>query len=345
LSVIVTSAPGKIILFGEHSVNRQQPALATAVDLRLFCRAATRPDDRYTFRSGSQAAETDREKLLAFKERVDALRRAEALDDIRRHAQNFFAPTQYVLAHVVERVRAPGLDIEWRSRLPIGAGLGSGAAASSAMALAAFHAAGCSPQPKEVAFLAWQGDMLAHGGVASGLDSGVCALGGLTRYTLTDGPEPLEHQASLPVVIGDTRIQANTAEVNTRVRKWLAVRPARKHLFAEMGLLCQRALAALSQGDWVMLGHLMNLNQLLLEKLGVSCPELDRLVETALDAGALGAKLSGSGGGGIMIALTQTGSQSDVAEAIEAAGGRSLVTTAGVAGVRVEPEENWAVPE
>jgi mevalonate kinase len=143
-------------------------------------------------------------------------------------------------------------------------------------------------------------------------------------------------------VIGDTLVQANTAEVNTHVRTWLTAHPARRHLFAEMGLLVQHALAALAADDLTAVGHLMNLNQLLLEKLGVSCPEIERLVEAALSVGALGAKLSGSGGGGIIIALTEPGRQSAVAEAIETAGGRSLVTVAGAPGVRVEPEEIWA---
>jgi mevalonate kinase len=334
--MIVTSAPGKVILFGEHGVNRQQPALATAVDLRLYCRVTPKDDDHYSFRSGDRRETISRVDLLAFKRKIDQLRQAESLDEIRAGAQEFFAPARYVLAHVVERVGGPGLEIEWQSNLPIGSGLGSGAAASSSLALAVFRAVGYNTASQEIAFLAWQGDIIAHGGIASGLDSGACALGGLTRYTLINGPEPLPYQASLPLVIGDTRVQANTAEINTRVRRWLAARPARKHLFAEMGLLVQHGLAALAANDLVTLGHLLNLNQLLLEKLGVSCPEIERLVEAALEAGALGAKLSGSGGGGIIIALAEPERQAAVAEAIEAAGGRSLTVTAGAPGVRVE---------
>jgi mevalonate kinase len=336
--MIVTSAPGKVILFGEHGVNRQQPALATAVDLRLYCRVRSQDDDRYSFRSGDQRETISRMDLLAFKHKIDRLRQAEALDDIRACAQEFFAPTRYVLAHVVEQVGGPGLEIEWQSDLPMGSGLGSGAAASSALALAAFRAAGYQPRPQEIAFLAWQGDVIAHGGVASGLDSGACALGGLTRYTLADGPAPLPYPAGLPLVIGDTLVQANTAEINTRVRRWLAAQPARKHLFAEMGLLVQHGLAALAANDLATLGHLLNLNQLLLEKLGVSCPEIERLVEAALAAGALGAKLSGSGGGGIIIALAAPDQQAAVAEAITAAGGRSFTVTAGAPGARVEED-------
>jgi len=338
---VVTSAPAKVILFGEHGVNRQQPALATALDLRLHCRVIPRADDDYTFSSGSQRDAIDRAGLLAFKHKIDDLRARQALDEIRTHARDFFAPTRYVLAHVIEQIGGPGLDIEWRSTLPIGGGLGSGAAASSALALAASIAAGQPLTPTEVAFLAWQGDMIAHGGVASGLDSGASAVGGLIRYTLSDGPQALPYQAALPIVVGDTRVQANTAEVNTRVRAWLAAHPARRHLFAEMGLLEQQAELALANNDLATVGHLMNLNQLLLEKLGVSVAANARLIEAALDAGALGAKVSGSGGGGIIIALTEPDRQADVAAAIEQAGGRSLLTTAGCPGVREELPDAW----
>jgi mevalonate kinase len=358
--VIVTSAPGKVILFGEHGVNRRQTALATAVDRRVLCRVRVHDDHRYSFSSGEEREAFSRAELLSFKAEIDALRAAEALDAIRERARrDFFAPARYVLGHAVEQVGGPGLDVEWRSQLPVGSGLGSGAAASAALVLAALRAAGERPEPSTVAHMAWQGDVIAHGGVASGLDSGACALGGLISYTLAEGPQaivncglgsrqihnPERAVETLPLVIGDTRVRANTSEVNTRVRRWLAEHPTRMHLFEEMGLLVRHAMKALTtDGDsagLVTLGHLMNLNQLLLEKLGVSCPEIERLVEAALGAGALGAKLSGSGGGGIIIALTEPGQQEAVAASIEVAGGVSTIAATAAPGVRLEPEETW----
>jgi mevalonate kinase len=273
---------------------------------------------------------------LADKAEIDALRQGQALDEIRQRAQDYFAPTRYVLAHIVEQFGGPGLEIEWESALPSGGGLGSGAAASSALALAAGVAAGVELTPQQVAWFAWQGDIIAHGGVASGLDSGASALGGLIRYTLTDGPQPLPIQTTLPLVIGNTGVRAKTAEVNTGVRTWLAQHPERLHLFAEMGLLEGEAERALANHDRSTLGHLMNLNQLLLEKIGVCHPLNERLVEAALRAGALGAKISGSGGGGIIIALTEPDNQAAVAEAIETAGGLGLSTLAGAPGTRSE---------
>ena len=178
MASVITSAPAKIILGGDHGVNRQQPALATAVDMRTLCRTTTRPDQKYGFRSGHRSEICTQERLFAFKAEVDGLRQAEALDEIRERARDFFAPTRYVLAHVIERVGGPGLDIEWRSSVPVSSGLGSGAAASVSMAWAAFLAAGQQPAPDDVIFVAWQGDTIAHGGVASSLDSSTIALGG-----------------------------------------------------------------------------------------------------------------------------------------------------------------------
>lgn len=333
---VTTSAPAKIILFGEHGVNREQPALAAAVDLRVRCRLSRRSDMTYTFRSGERAETVTRREVLAFKREVDELRETGDLDAIRERARDFWAPPRYVLGHVLERYGGPGVDVAWQSKVPIGSGLGSGAAAFAALAQGAIALGGQEPEPEEVAFLAWQGDVIAHGGVASGLDSGACALGGLSLYTLKEGPQALPLNEPLPVVIGDTLVSANTAEVNTRVRRWLGAHPARIHLFEEMGLLAREAMQALRVGDLARIGHLMNLNQLVLEKIGVSCPEIERLVYAALSTGALGAKLSGSGGGGIVIALVRPGAQAATAGAIEAAKGKAYVVTAGVPGVRTE---------
>jgi mevalonate kinase len=242
MTTLFASAPGKIILFGEHAVNRRQPALVTAFNRRVHCRATVRDDDRYSFTFGMESALANRAQLLAFKTEIDGLRAAERIDDLRAFTRgDFFAPVRYVLAHVIERVDGPGFDAEWRSELPIGSGMGSGAAASAALAFAAIRAADRQPEPRDVAWLAWQGDIIAHGGVASGLDSGACALGGLVRYSLVSGPETVPLRANLPIVIGDTLVRASTGDINTRVRLWLQERPYRMHLFAEIGLLVAQA--------------------------------------------------------------------------------------------------------
>jgi mevalonate kinase len=341
-STIVTSAPAKIILCGDHGVNRQQPALATAVDMRTFCRVSGRSDQSYTFRSGERYEECSRSCLFDFKAEIDALRQAKKLDEIRDRARDFFAPTRYVLAHVVEKAGGPGLDIEWRSAVPISSGLGSGAAASTSMALAAFHLAGHEAASDELIFVAWQGDIIAHGGIASSLDSSTITLGGLARYTVVDGAEVLPISTSLPLVIGQAFVEdRSTAKLNTIVRKYLEAHPPKMHLFSDMGYLVRQIIAALEQNDLRTLGHLFNLHQLIQGKIGTSAPENEQLIEAAIGAGALGAKISGAGGGGIIIAVVETDRQPAVAAAIEAAGGKSYIVTTGTPGIRIEPGQRW----
>jgi mevalonate kinase len=337
--IVIASAPAKAILLGEHAVNREHPALAAALGLRASCALRTRDGGGYSFGAGERRESGDLDDVRRFRADVDAARRSGALERIAEiAARDFFAPARYVLAELLERAPAKfgGLDAEWESPIPVGAGLGSGAAASAAFAVAAGELLGAPVERREAAELAWHGDVIAHGGVASGLDSGTSALGGVVRYTLADGPAQVPSPAPLPLVVADTGVVANTAAVNTRVREGLAARPWRAHLFTEIGLLAEAATKAVAAADLERLGRLMNLNQLVLERLGVSCPELDALVEAALEAGALGAKLSGSGGGGIAVMLVAPETAEAVAAATERAGGRSYVLAAGVEGAQVE---------
>ncbi len=331
------SAPAKVILFGEHAVNRGQAAVAAAVDVRTTCTMARSGADRVALHAANHDDAVTWTGLEALRRAVDEARARDDAAAMRRLAQStFFAPACYVLALFRDRYGLPGLEIAWRSAIPLGSGLGSGAAATAALILALCAARDVELPAEERARLAWQGDVVAHGGVASGLDSAAVTLGGVVYYTVADGPAPLDVAAPLHLVVGDSGIRANTAAVNGRVRTWLAANPDGMRLFPLMGALATRGLAALQSGDLAAVGALMDENQTLLESLGVSCPELDRLVAAARAAGALGAKLSGSGGGGIIIALTTPGTQGAVARAVEAAGGRALITRAAVAGAHLD---------
>lgn len=342
MAVAVASSPGKVILFGEHGVHRQQPNITTTVNMHTFCMVTTRADDGYSFRSGTRHDAGNRDDLLRFKAHVDGLREAKALDEIVsliRH--DFYAPARYVMSHLVSRFGGPGLDVAWHSHMPIGSGLGSGAAASSSMVLAAAATLEQRIAPDDVIYFAWQGDAIAHGGYGSSLDSSTCVLGGFIIYSLEEKAKRLPYEVTLPIVIGDTRVEHRTNEVNTHIRQWLAENPTRLHVFRDMGYLRQPFLNALQTADFEALGHVMNLHQLLQAKMGTSIPESDRLIEAALGAGAFGAKISGSGGGGIIIAVTAPDNQTGVAEAINAAGGRAYIVQAGIAGARLEALEVW----
>ena len=338
---IIATAPAKAILIGEHAVNRGQAALATSIGCYCTC-TLTHPvvdshNEHYRFQTKGQEQETTRDEILELGQRIDLYRAESNYQAIQTLvAQDFFAPAKYVLASYAAALPA-SLDIHFTSQIPRSAGLGSGGASFIALAAALKQMltgdTTSHQQLERITTSAWRGDVVAHGGTASGLDTQTSFHGGVIRYTLNDQGQRIACSPGLTLVIGNTNITAATSEVNARVRSWLAEDAVRLHYFQEIGILSRHAEQALATGDWTELGHLLNLNQLLLERIGVSCPELERLNTAALRAGALGAKLSGSGGGGIMIALVTADRVQAVSQAIADAGGTPLVAQTGVHGV------------
>jgi mevalonate kinase len=336
---VTATAPGKVILFGEHAINRGQPALAAAVGIYARCRVTPAAQPGYRLRSGAWEELVDAATLMALAAEVDARLADADYDAIRRLAAgDYFAPAKYILASIAAHGLPGALGLEWESDIPRSFGLGSGGAAFTAMVAAVSEMLPDQPSLAQRAAWAHRGDIVAHGGVASALDTQTSLHGGVIRLT-QENPgqgmaEPLPYASGLSVVIGNTRVEAATSEINGRVRRWLAEQPRRRMAYFEaIGTLARTAIPLLEQGEWAELGRLLSLNQLLLEKIGVSCPEIDTLIDAALEAGAWGAKLSGSGGGGIMIALVPAESQQNVAQAIADAGGDALTPAIGVSGV------------
>jgi len=301
------TAPAKLILCGEHAVVYGQPAIAVPLaDLRA-----------------SATVERGRPG-------VGLRLRAPDLGEIWDAGADEATPLSELARATADRLGLAGdLEITLRSDIPIASGMGSGAAIGTALvrALAAF--AGRELAPAEVAAMVYESERGYHG-TPSGIDNTVVAYERAIWYVRGEPPaiEPLRVAEPMRLVIGDTGVRSATRLPVAAVRERYDADPAAfEALFAAVGDVATRARAALAAAELILLGALLDENQALLEQIGVSSPELARLVAAARGAGALGAKLSGAGWGGVMLALVADGTAERVADALRAAGAARVLAT------------------
>ncbi|MCC6613504.1 MAG: mevalonate kinase [Anaerolineae bacterium] len=297
----IYSAPAKIILYGEHAVVYGTAAIAAPIpDLRAF--AITRSGE-----AGQglviRAIDSGHELSVDLAAEVD-----DALVEM----------AQRVLRHL--NVEPPDALIELRSDIPIASGLGSGAAISTALARALAACCGQTLSREELNGLVYALERRHHG-TPSGIDNTVVVYETPILFRNREDFEPFRARTPLRIVIGDTGIHAPTKESVGDVRRLYNADPQGiERKLRAIGVCVESARRALEIGDLVSAGHLMVENHMVLRELTVSSIELDRLVEAALGAGALGAKMSGGGRGGNMIALVTAETEEGVRAALEEAG-------------------------
>jgi mevalonate kinase len=221
----------------------------------------------------------------------------------------------------------PDLTITVTSTVPVARGMGSGAAVSTAIVRAlARHFERWLPS-RAVSDLVYQTEVLYHG-TPSGIDNTVVAFEKPIYFVKDKGWEVFWVGIPFLLAIADTGIESSTKEVVGDLRRRYQIEPARyTRLFDRIEEVVTAARSAIEQGRAEALGRLMNENHALLQELGVSCPELDRLVMAAQEGGALGAKLSGAGWGGNMIALFTEETQGRVDIMLRLAGASRVIVT------------------
>jgi len=297
-----SSAPGKIILFGEHAVVHGKPALVGAISARLHT-----------------AIKPAKESVLKIPD-INIEGKIEA-------SSNQEAPLFRFYSKGLELFDTGPLEIKVTSEFPIGAGLGSSAAMACSFAMAASKKIGKPLTKEEIKNHAHEMEKVIHGN-PSGVDTTVISFGGFLRYQ-TGEFQTLE-TPSLPLVVGYTGRSGDTKETVAHVKKLLEEEPEETGALLDgIGNIVDEAQEILHTSNYGAIGNLMNRNHEILQTLGVSSPELDSLVKAARDAGAYGAKLTGGGGGGCMIAL----GGDETAEAIKNAGGLSIIVNLSPRGV------------
>ena len=345
------SAPAKLILCGEHAVVYGRPAIAVPLDaIRATARVEAAPpgagiifDAPDLGRSWVASQQPDEPLSRLVLTLIGQLKFA--TENIENPDASFNKrPSASSAPSVAKDIR-----ITIASAIPIASGMGSGAAIATAIVRALAEYAGASLPPAEIAALVYESERHFHG-TPSGIDNTVVAyeraiwfvraMGGgqqtvnVEEATVHRPPstvptiEPLKIAAPLTLVVGDTGLRSATRLPVAAVRAGWQADPTRyEALFDQIGAVAQATRAAMATGDLAGLGGLFDANQALLEQIGVSSPELERLVSAAREAGALGAKLSGAGWGGVMFALCRPTDAPHIAAALRAAGAAGAMVT------------------
>jgi mevalonate kinase len=323
---VVASAPAKIILFGEHFVVYGEPAIVLAIDRRAYATVDLNDDKSLQVQSNNL-------KLKGcFKDGMFKVEQGDA-----REARSRFEPVRLAVEKVLAKYGANvGLNIEITSTVPVAAGLGSSAAVVAAVTAGVGALLKVKMSKEDVFAIALEAEKTVHG-TPSGVDPAIATYGGSILFQTDTGFKPLEVKAQIPLVIGDTGVERFTRIQVEKVRKIAdnypqIMEPLRKAA-REIVL---RGIDALKENDLDTLGELMNINQALLYGIGVSDESLEWLINAARKAGALGAKLTGAGGGGCMIALANDEKLGAVQDAIMRAGGRPFMARKTDEGVKIE---------
>jgi len=302
-----SSAPGKIILFGEHAVVYGQPAIAVPVT-QVQATACIEDAPRG---SGCTIKAPDLEQTIRLAEALAAEPLAAAVRGTLEHLQS----------------SEPDINISIQSTLPIAGGMGSGAAVSAAIIRVLAAHLGHKLDDASISKLVFEVEKLHHG-TPSGIDNTVVVYAQAVYFIKGQPIETFNVAHPFHIAIGDTGLASPTRVTVGDVRAgWQADPSHYESLFRQIGIAVQMARRAIERGDLNALGALMDGNHALLQELNVSCPELDALVIAARRAGALGAKLSGGGRGGNMIALLTPETQTSVERALQKAGAKSVIIT------------------
>lgn len=267
-------ASGKVILFGEHAVVHGVRAIAAGISRGVQARSSRAQTDSISVNHRALPLEHGLYRAL------EALRGFLHLDDVA---------------------------LELRSDLPEGAGLGSSAAMSVATCRALVHSHGLTLNHRELFAAAQRWEGVFHGN-PSGVDVAAAQSGSLVGFVRGEEPEPLALARPLHLVV----VQAGPPESTKRMVEIVARHKARspeqfEKTLTAIASLVDNAAVLLRQGDWAGLGKLMDLNQMLLAGWMLSSQDIEAAIRLAREHGALGAKLTGAGGGGCVIALAENG--------------------------------------
>ncbi len=331
---ISVSAPGKLMLFGEHAVVYDKPCLVTAVNQRLHVTIEETTD-------GNFYLDAPDVNLVSYTKPIAEIGKGDipkAALFVEMGVKNVFSYCMKKRPGLVSgsNKEMQGIRITTSSEFSSKFGFGSSSASAACVVFALSELLGLALSKKEIFELAYT-TVLDIQGKGSGYDIAAAVYGG-TLYFVTGGKviEPITID-TLPLVVGYSGTKADTVSLINEVKERFKDTPQELDaIYNNIGAVVEKAKEVLLEKDWQELGNLMKKNQTYLQQLDVSIPKLDDMITAANTAGAYGAKLSGAGGGDCMIALCSEENKSVVQNAIKQAGGEILSVQTNTEGVRGE---------
>jgi len=304
---------GKTILFGEHFVVYGLPSIVSALG------ACTTAEVRVVKGSGYTVNDL-RPATPGYKE--------QKYNDAMQSIAN-------IINHLKVDVENQRLEISFAGDLIAASGVGASAAQCTSLARALSETFNLNLDDEKINEAAYEGEKAYHG-TPSGIDNTASTYGGLIWFVRNLGTgkntmDLLQSPRKMLIVIANSGITASTTEVVADVRRLKEEGPERiEKIFGEYRKLAEAAKKALLIGDIATIGNLMNRNHKMLQQITVSGKINDELVEIALENGAIGAKLTGTGRGGLVISLAENeDTQEKIANAVEEKGYNAWRTTIG----------------
>jgi mevalonate kinase len=318
------SAPAKVILFGEHFVVYGSPAILAAINKRISVDARTiiHDENKIVIRSDIGVAGEYRNNG-EFNALEGGSEAKGVLDPL------YGAIRQVLLMRNKKKKKKKkniGIEIGISSRVPPGIGLGSSAASCVATVAAVDSLFQKNPSRQKVCELAIESERLIHKRT-SGADCYVSTFGGLMQYYgKSKSFKNIETKRSLSLVVASTGIKHSTSDLVAGVKRF---KDTNRILFESLSKqasdICLQACTAIESGKCDKIGELMNENQIILQQIGISHHKVRDIIDICSKAGAMGAKITGAGGGGAVIALAASKQESTkIASHVKAAGYQSF---------------------
>jgi mevalonate kinase len=297
----VARAPSKVILTGEHFVVHGAEALAAAIPVY------------------STAYVYDSKKL----EIHSACFSEDSLKPVEKTLQSI--SEEYGLE--------PRVKIVIDSKIPVGSGLGSSASVLVSVASAFMKYNGIEPSPEKIAKHAMVGEKYIHGN-PSGIDTAACTYGKVIRFRIGRKVNIMDLKKNMSLVIVNSRKRRRTSTLVERFKKMKEESSGTFGSLAKfVDYLSEQVCSAIGANNLEKLGSLLTANHAILSFVGVSTAELDKIVEILLKSGCYGAKLTGAGGGGCVVALPEQSKTKEIQNTVKGHGYDALVVSIPVGGV------------